>query len=913
MDHDLSITGNNFGQIVNGDNNVVTMTIHGDYIVNPDGPTHPRPVPTPVYIRPKSFPDLLDRKEEREETLGAIARNMTVELSGEPGLGKTAMLRYVSHTCTGDFCADGVIYVDGHDKPLGDILQFIYDTFYESDVRYRPTESELLRGLQKKRALIVIDNMLANDDAFRAFANKVPEATFLVASDHRCLVQEVDSVDLHGLPLDDAMLLIERELRHALTPQERIAARALWEICKGKPATLVAIAGDTRSKSSTLADAVAALSPADPAQSAADRILSDSSADERSILTVLAFFGGAAVAGEHLAAIAGLAGIGPMLGSLVDRHLAESSHEGYMLSADLVEPLRARLPYTAAGDRAVGYFAGYIARRRAEMSAEPMPANASRRGARAWNPLLLLPDSAAILRVVSWGGERGDWKDIIAIVPGIEAALTLSARWDERALVLKEGMNAARRAGDDAAIAWGLHQQGSLALCLGDDASARTLLARALELRRGLGDEAGAEVTSHNLARLGGGVVRRTGGRNRALLRVLGGLLVVGLLVYLLWPASPLVAPFNLHGGWESNQGAVLLAWTGRSDHETGFQMERRNVGGQFRMIASLPAGSAGYIDRTASADSAYIYRVRAIDGSRTSEYSNLDTVAVLVLPRAIHVDPIPPDPMPPIKDSVIVPDTTKPGSALNSPAVVLLSGLLLDSTQVSGESRVGATVELSAAAQEDMTIAIAASPGGVILVPPVVVIPKGARARRFFLSIGNVKSSLKIRVVASHRGIEKDAYLTVLAAPSRLVDLTLTPREFIYGDGSKVWGTVRIDRPAPDGGVHIDLSSSFPRLAGVPADGVTIPAGSTAQRFDIAIPTSISTPNPIKFSVMRVQVQTAVITAGDRRWNVSKSDTLTFRPRPKPPTNTDSTPKPPRFRAPVIKPITPIVKTVPK
>ncbi|MEP7220622.1 MAG: hypothetical protein ABI876_16975, partial [Bacteroidota bacterium] len=129
------------------------------------------------------------------------------------------------------------------------------------------------------------------------------------------------------------------------------------------------------------------------------------------------------------------------------------------------------------------------------------------------------------------------------------------------------------------------------------------------------------------------------------------------------------------------------------------------------------------------------------------------------------------------------------------------------------------------------------------------------------------------------------------------------------------VSGSVRIDRPASDGGTHIDLSSSFPRLAGVPADGVTIPAGNTTQRFDITIPPSISNPN--KLTVMRVQALTAIITATDRRWNVSISDTLAFRPPSKPTTppvtNIDSLRRAERLKSMIIKPKSPLIRTVPK
>ena len=52
---------------------------------------------------------------------------------------------------------------------------------------------------------------------------------------------------------------------------------------------------------------------------------------------------------------------------------------------------------------------------------------------------------------------------------------------------------------DTAATAWGLHQLGSRALCLGDGLAARACLVQARDLRWRMGDRAGAAVTQRNL------------------------------------------------------------------------------------------------------------------------------------------------------------------------------------------------------------------------------------------------------------------------------------------------------------------------------------------------------------------------------------------------------------------------------
>jgi hypothetical protein len=70
--------------------------------------------------------------------------------------------------------------------------------------------------------------------------------------------------------------------------------------------------------------------------------------------------------------------------------------------------------------------------------------------------------------------------------------------------VLRAGHAAAAAAGRVADEAFVLHELGSRAGCLGDAAGATTLLRQALDIRERIGDEAGAELTRHNLAQIAG-------------------------------------------------------------------------------------------------------------------------------------------------------------------------------------------------------------------------------------------------------------------------------------------------------------------------------------------------------------------------------------------------------------------------
>ncbi len=55
------------------------------------------------------------------------------------------------------------------------------------------------------------------------------------------------------------------------------------------------------------------------------------------------------------------------------------------------------------------------------------------------------------------------------------------------------------------------------------------------------------------------------------------------------------------------------IRWADRSAIETGFRIQRRELGKAFETIADVPAGTEEYLDETLAAATSYIYRVRAL------------------------------------------------------------------------------------------------------------------------------------------------------------------------------------------------------------------------------------------------------------------------------------------------------------
>ncbi len=89
--------------------------------------------------------------------------------------------------------------------------------------------------------------------------------------------------------------------------------------------------------------------------------------------------------------------------------------------------------------------------------------------------------------------------------------------------------------------------------------------------------------------------------------------------------AAPLAAPTNLTAT-PSGVG-VALAWTDASTNETGFQVERRSAG-SFAPIGTTVANVAAYTDASPGAGT-FVYRVRAVNATGTSAYSNEATATI--------------------------------------------------------------------------------------------------------------------------------------------------------------------------------------------------------------------------------------------------------------------------------------------
>jgi hypothetical protein len=487
MQLDLSTTTaaiiqENSGQIAIGQYVVQIGSIHGG-VVNvamPEEQAHWQPRLAPVLLRPRRFTGLLDRQGETGAATTAVHTAQPVEFYGPPGLGKTALLRHLAYDLPLSSCTDGVVYLSAQQQPIADLLQFLFEAFYESNIPAKATEAQIRHGLQGKQALILLDDINLARTEVEAVLDTAPNCAFIFTSAERRLWGEGQVLALSGLPLNDALALLEREVARPFSPEELSAAKELCHILAGHPLRLLQVAALARDHGHSLFEITQRLQQALPAEALTRQLLDQLSPPERRVLGTLALFGGAPLGHEHLAALTGLPDPAPVIEELLQRNLIQAHSPRYSLTGDLAQHWPSSWDLTPLAERALNYFTHW-----AEQT-QPTPAH-------------LLEEAGAVRQLLAWAVETKRWPETLRLVRAIEGTFSLSGRWATWAEILQSGLQAAEALGDRAAKAWAWHQLGTRALCLDDRIAARTALSRALRLRETLGDYAGADITRHNL------------------------------------------------------------------------------------------------------------------------------------------------------------------------------------------------------------------------------------------------------------------------------------------------------------------------------------------------------------------------------------------------------------------------------
>ncbi len=436
---------------------------------------HIRPRPTPVLLRPRLIRGLVDRRLDLAAALSALDAGLLVEASGEPGIGKTAVLRHLAHHPRAASFPDGIVYLSARHQVSLDLQQLLFEAFYESDEFCKPTEAEIRRGLQEKQALILLDDVHLAQDELEQVLDIAPRAAFVVATRERRLWGEVHSLGLKGLPAEDAVLLLEREIERPLDVTERSAAASLCAAIGGRPLRILQAAAVIREQGISL-DGWARIST----QSPIVHLMASIDEKQRRALLALAALPGVPLRTLHVSDIAEVPDIEPSLTALARRGLVVSGQSRHQLADGVGDRLRRTEDLNPWANRAITYFTAWAERYQRRQD-------------------ILLQESEALLRVQQYATDARRWGEVLHLGRLLEGPLVIGARWGAWGVTLERCLAAAKSIGDRSAEAWALHELGSRALCLGEAGTARALLNQAVKLREMLNDDAAAAASRRNL------------------------------------------------------------------------------------------------------------------------------------------------------------------------------------------------------------------------------------------------------------------------------------------------------------------------------------------------------------------------------------------------------------------------------
>src|SRR5919107_63823 len=254
------VVGVDLGEVL-GDVNIGNYTLRigtlNGGVVNvapPQQRSVPQPRPVPVMLLPRPFSGFLDRTEEVSSATAVLEGASPVEFHGPPGVGKTALLHFLAHYKFAPVFSAGVVFFSEiHHRPVDDLLLDFFDAFYERDPTYLPTPVQMRHALRDEHALVVLDDVDLEMEEVVALMDAAPASVFLSAATERRLWSGGRTIALRGLPFEEALTLIERELGRPLGEEDRTIVQQLYAALEGYPLRFLQLGALVRGEGISLA------------------------------------------------------------------------------------------------------------------------------------------------------------------------------------------------------------------------------------------------------------------------------------------------------------------------------------------------------------------------------------------------------------------------------------------------------------------------------------------------------------------------------------------------------------------------------------------------------------------------------------------------------------------------------------
>ncbi|MFI0939747.1 ATP-binding protein [Streptomyces sp. NPDC021020] len=493
--------------------------------------TAARPAPPPGPPAPEL--PLLERDDERERVIRLLSRGRSVRVTGPSGAGCTALLEAVAKACA-DLAPEGVLWLTGYHRTVGDVLQDLHDTVYTGG-DHRPDRAELPGLLREFGAVVVIDDVEFGGAALAELLAAAPECAFLISSPPEAPAPAAESgveeVYLAGLSRTACVDLLALAAGRTLDEDETAWAADLWFESEGLPLRFVQAGALLRQRDalrfpaepdwddsvwengtpaapgaalpdlSGFGDApgIPALTPparipaadvplpslaesASPAGLLASRL----SEAAREALAFAVALDGEIPHASHLPALVGDTHGDAALGEMTAVGLAVPVASHYRLAAGVTRQLAA--VFTAEGELSEVQ-AHTAALHYAWWSGHPSvtPASAA-------------AEAEAILAAMAACRHNGNPGAAVLLARTVAPAFAAALHWSAWERALRLGQEAARLTGELAEEAYFHHELGVLALCNGEYDRARAELEASIGMRGVLADRQGSVVGRRTLA-----------------------------------------------------------------------------------------------------------------------------------------------------------------------------------------------------------------------------------------------------------------------------------------------------------------------------------------------------------------------------------------------------------------------------
>jgi hypothetical protein len=207
--------------------------------------------PVPLRAAPGRPPRHVDRDGDARD---ALADPEPANLHGPAGIGKTHVLLHALAQAGDEEPDRACVYVRAPDTQVEDVLQALFEAFYECVPPLRPTDAELLEDLRSVDAVIAIDARELERDAVQTLVLALPKCRVLVATRSNAFVAR--SILVRGFALRDAIALVEQELGHRLEGTDLLAAEALCRAYEGHPLHIREAVAQAREEGQRIQDVV---------------------------------------------------------------------------------------------------------------------------------------------------------------------------------------------------------------------------------------------------------------------------------------------------------------------------------------------------------------------------------------------------------------------------------------------------------------------------------------------------------------------------------------------------------------------------------------------------------------------------------------------------------------------------------